>query len=398
MTSSSQAFLRKADMAFRGPFCKHEPVWNAVQLALFTVVIRFRCRSDMATLRLRLVCFVTVLFIATTAAVSADSSPDSETERPKVSDEQLSALITQLDHRSYAIRETASQRLIELRESAVERLADAAERGSLETATRAVAILETLYLLPDDDDTSDASELALRRLALSKRPSVSARVSRALSSNETYCQRRALRRVVELGGVVKGPLGDVIDIEDPTALGREIPYLYLTMLWKGGDEELRHVKRLTTLQMLYVIEGCGVTDRGIEGVRKALPNLRGIEKRGSAYLGIGGDIYKAGEAGCLITSVVENSAADQAGIEEKDILREFDGKPVKDFRSLIEMIGTKVPGNKVELIVERKGKTLTLEATLDGWERSTLLKTDPEEAATEKVEEPAPNGPSQSNE
>jgi len=301
--------------------------------------------------------------LATAGAQINPIPPPPPKARPKISRTYLSRLVRQLGARDYRQREQATERLIGIGAPAVPELEQAAHAGPLETTTRAIAILETLYLT-GDDETSDAAEDALERLADSERQEAAARAAEVLLSNQRFRERRALQRIVELGGVVKDVLGEVLDVRDPDALGREIPILQLGLSWRGGDEGLRHVKRLKSLQVLYVITGCGVSDEALDEVRRALPRLKSIERRGPAYFGVGGTEH---EQGCVITSVRANSAAARAGIAQGDVLLEFDGKKVKAFRDLVDLISRKKPGDRVKVLLRRDGRLKTVEVVLDAW-------------------------------
>ena len=63
-----------------------------------------------------------------------------------------------------------------------------------------------------------------------------------------------------------------------------------------------------------------------------------------------------GSKGAIITKIVEDSPAEEAGIEFEDIVVEFQGKPVEDSRDLMKRVAMLTPGTKVELVVWRDGK------------------------------------------
>ena len=68
--------------------------------------------------------------------------------------------------------------------------------------------------------------------------------------------------------------------------------------------------------------------------------------------------------GAYVSGFAEKSAAKDAGINEGDVIIKIDDKEIKTSTSLIEYIGRKRPGDKVNITVNRKGKTLTLPVTL----------------------------------
>jgi S1-C subfamily serine protease len=68
--------------------------------------------------------------------------------------------------------------------------------------------------------------------------------------------------------------------------------------------------------------------------------------------------------GAYIGVVTPGSGADQAGLESGDEVVAINGESVRDFGELSTQIVNKLPGDTVELTVERDGDTLTLTATL----------------------------------
>ncbi len=70
--------------------------------------------------------------------------------------------------------------------------------------------------------------------------------------------------------------------------------------------------------------------------------------------------------GVFVTSVIDGSAADEAGIKEGDIILSVDGKEVNHTNELQAKIGIKNPGDVVTLKVWRDGKELTIKAKLKG--------------------------------
>lgn len=81
--------------------------------------------------------------------------------------------------------------------------------------------------------------------------------------------------------------------------------------------------------------------------------------------------------GVFVDSVMEKSAAKEAGIKPHDVILEVDGKKVAKASELIEYVARKRPGEKVKLKVYRKGKTFEVIATLKNREGTTELLTQP---------------------
>ena len=60
--------------------------------------------------------------------------------------------------------------------------------------------------------------------------------------------------------------------------------------------------------------------------------------------------------GVIITDVIEDSAADKAGLKRYDVVVEFEGQPVEKNNELLNRVAMLKPGTKVEIVVLRDGK------------------------------------------
>lgn len=65
--------------------------------------------------------------------------------------------------------------------------------------------------------------------------------------------------------------------------------------------------------------------------------------------------------GALVNNVLENSPAQKAGIKDGDVIRKFDNKPVNDMRELLSIVGKAEVGRKINVVVFRQNKEMTLE-------------------------------------
>lgn len=83
-----------------------------------------------------------------------------------------------------------------------------------------------------------------------------------------------------------------------------------------------------------------------------------------AFLGVVGESVTTGQAGALITEVMEGSAAEEAGFEVDDLVISIDGVRVQGIFDLSSQVRTHRPGELVEFTVVRDGAELTLRATL----------------------------------
>jgi serine protease Do len=93
----------------------------------------------------------------------------------------------------------------------------------------------------------------------------------------------------------------------------------------------------------------GVVQRGYLGVM-----IRGLDASLSKELGT------TLTSGILVDSLLENGAAKAAGIKKGDIITAVDGRSVNTAPELQASIGTHRPGDKVELTLDRSGKTQTI--------------------------------------
>jgi serine protease Do len=123
---------------------------------------------------------------------------------------------------------------------------------------------------------------------------------------------------------------------------------------------------------------------GSQGIGFAIPinlakvvmdNLREHGKVVRGYLGVSlQDVNKnlarglgldEGTHGAAVTSVVDGSAAADAGLKVGDVIIALDGKPVKSMQKLRTQIGHTPPKTKVKLTVNRDGKNKDITVTLD---------------------------------
>ncbi|MDH7452877.1 Do family serine endopeptidase [Luteimonas composti] len=68
--------------------------------------------------------------------------------------------------------------------------------------------------------------------------------------------------------------------------------------------------------------------------------------------------------GALVTEVVPGSPADKIGIEPGDVIRSADGVTIRQPGDLPPIVGNKVPGTKMKIVVFREGRERTFDVTL----------------------------------
>lgn len=91
--------------------------------------------------------------------------------------------------------------------------------------------------------------------------------------------------------------------------------------------------------------------------------IRGEDVR-FGYLGVTTDEPSFGQAGALVTQVVDGSPAAQAGLQEGDVVTAVDGQAVRSYEELISGIRSRLPGDQLSLTVTRGDEQLTFDVTL----------------------------------
>ena len=134
-------------------------------------------------------------------------------------------------------------------------------------------------------------------------------------------------------------------------------------------------------------------DRGYMGIGLAIPiNMAaaikdqlvesGKVERG--YLGVSmqevspdmADFFKLdNNKGALITSVVEDSPADKAGLKKDDVIIRIGKKKVDDIQDVFNIVGYTAPGTKVDIVVIRNGKEKTIDVEIGSKADSELAET-----------------------
>lgn len=101
----------------------------------------------------------------------------------------------------------------------------------------------------------------------------------------------------------------------------------------------------------------GKFDRGYLGV-----SLQPLSKQLAEGLGIKNDTE-----GTIVASVEPNGPADDAGIQEGDVIVAVNGTDVKTSTELVNAVGFKAPREKVTVTVNRSGKQQEFTVTLGTW-------------------------------
>src|SRR5213595_1374134 len=148
------------------------------------------------------------------------------------------------------------------------------------------------------------------------------------------------------------------------------------------------------------------TTGGSQGLGFAIPSntvrsaLESLLKQGRiirGYLGIQTGASQRGAAdsdtaGVTVGEVLSGSPAEQAGLQPGDVISKFDGRDVKNFRTLRTLVAEAPLDKQVELQVLRNGKPLTVK---------TQIKEQPVDYESARIlprgNQPQPQGPQQPN-
>ena len=166
---------------------------------------------------------------------------------------------------------------------------------------------------------------------------------------ESFIQTDAAINPGNSGGALVNANGDLIGINtaisSPTGTFAGYGFAVPSNLVKKVIED---IKKYGLVQRGYL---------GVQGIdlsnEQAVKEINKQEKKN----------LKSGK-GIYVSSLVSKGAAIEAGIEEGDIITSIDGKTINTFSNLSFIIGSKRPGDKVQVTVLRNGKEKNINVTL----------------------------------
>ncbi len=83
-----------------------------------------------------------------------------------------------------------------------------------------------------------------------------------------------------------------------------------------------------------------------------------------AFLGVQGEDVRTGRAGAVVTEVLENSGALDAGLKVGDVIVSIDGDRVQGIFDLASLVRAKQVGSTVDVVLIRDGAEMTIAVTL----------------------------------
>lgn len=180
--------------------------------------------------------------------------------------------------------------------------------------------------------------------------------------------------------IQSGPYDDYLQIDAPINQGNSGGPIFdeggrvigvNTMIYSpnGGSVGIGFaIPASTVAHVIGELREDGNVDRGWLGVQ-----IQGLNEDMAAGLGLE-DTH-----GALIADVIAGSPAEKAGLKPGDVVRSYDGKPVKEARELSRMVAGTSDGSRAGLEVLRDGKSLDLTvriAKLDEGDETRLAGTD----------------------
>lgn len=284
----------------------------------------------------------------------------------------ITAEVAALDHHDFAVRQAATQRLMQADPAqALEAVARVTHGRNLEAAIRATEILATWYGRKDLlDNDADGIEAALEEL-IPRLGCVAEQASLSWEQHRVIREKRTIAKLESLGARITPSEEFFVDVDGEGTQLPVIQHIVIGKKWRGGDAGLRYILRLTDVRVVYRVNGAPVTDAGIELLTDA--DVR-VEPRG-AFLGVQGSQNVFGNdpeiTGAIIDKVSPGSPADKGGLRPGDVVQQFAGKPVAGFTELIEILKETEPGEKIEAsvirIVSGEVKPLKLTIELNEW-------------------------------
>lgn len=280
-------------------------------------------------------------------------------------------LVDRLGSPRNVVRQAAAGQLIVRGKTVTPDLIRMARTAAPDQLREIVAILEEL-MLGSDERVAQLAEEGLEELVSSGPQRVSELSQRTLLRNAALRHNRALAHLNRLGATVLVPEGTLrTDTRDTESI-RAGPRNYLARVvvldreWQGGDAGLKHIARLYPGDplMVHVTEDAPVSEEGLQKLRTVRPETF-IRRPHEGCLGIS---YSRDESVLVVTGIVPNSPADQAGLRVGDILQSLDGEPLGHVRQMATLARSRRPGDLVRLVVIRSHsspvQTLTLELRL----------------------------------
>ncbi|QDT38745.1 PDZ domain-containing protein [Stratiformator vulcanicus] len=278
----------------------------------------------------------------------------------------IERLLVELASPDFAVRVAAEQELVAHGEPAIEPLANVMDEKYPEVTARALAAMTEIAWAARDDDRWDIVDKVMTLLEDAGKtddPLVAMMAQGRLDEQEPLDEKRMVAKVRELGAIV-----EMIEDKTPDANGNrqnaaQIQHVFLGHRWKGGEEGLRYIGRLAPFQTLYFTKNAKVSEQALLKLRQSRPQMT-LQRRGPTKLGVSADPF-AGV--CRVGEVTPDSPADRAGIRSGDVITSFNGQEITTLQSLVLAIEDVIPGDKVDVMIQRGFTDVELDVTMRRW-------------------------------
>jgi PDZ domain len=328
-----------------------------------------------------------------------------------------SALLEQLSHEQYAVREAAVEKLIAAGAKSIAPVEKLLPHENLEINLRCLSILSRIASENTDDTTRETAYLALTRIVRMEHAFLSSRAVTLLDVVRLERQSGAIKRLQQCGAIVFPEAGTLEITEDWHGTVKDLHGLmYLSDIrsvkLSGVQVTNAWLERIAQLPNLIelTVRKADITAQGITALQesttllslslysvkvtdeiatplKAMRQLRvlrvyntqctselagkfvetnpslSVDVRRGGFLGIGGqpitpDPFSEANApkGLFITMVQPESAAANAGVRVGDVLLTYGGKTMASFEELRSNVALAAPGDAVTLEIMRQGK------------------------------------------
>jgi hypothetical protein len=254
--------------------------------------------------------------------------------------EQIAALVRNLDADEFLERETAMLQLLEAGPAVLPALRPVLTGGSLEATSRAFFVVRQVGLAADADAQDQAGQLLAELAQRTEAPTLARRAAAALAEMTQQRSAHALEELEALGAkVTRSELAAVLPFDDP-AMSLEIGDAFT-----GTEDDLRRLKWVVAAPQL-VLSGKKATDRWLAHAA-AMPSLEELH------------LYQAAVSDEGIAALAENTTLRQLGIYYTQVgdaaLSPLGKLPLLSF---IKLYGTKVSEEAVAKYKDATGVTV----------------------------------------
>jgi len=220
----------------------------------------------------------TSVFVIGSAVARGDEPP----EPPMAGPGQVAAWITDLDSDHYGVRQRATDQLTGAGDAALQPLAKALPGSNLEVISRGVFILRELAL-SEQARTADKARDVLQKLTKGRGTVLASRAQSTLNGLNSIREARAVKALQQQGARISYVAQPLLGAPEAS-----VASLQFDDGWKGGDDDLLHVKWLSNVQQV-LFTGKKITDK----VVRSIAGLQSVREVSIKRAAISDDAMKA---------------------------------------------------------------------------------------------------------